>query len=68
MPELKTLRLDNNDLEDPPDALSKAPKLSEISFGDNFDITQNPAKMKDLRARFPIINFDFEDEYDCLEK
>jgi len=63
--ELTTLKLDANDLNDLPDFLNKLPKLSRITLGDNCKITQNHAKMRDLKRRFPKVTFDFDDEYDC---
>jgi Leucine-rich repeat (LRR) protein len=63
--ELMTLNLQGNDLTDLPDFLNALPKLTRIAIGNNCRITQNAAKMTNLRKRFPRIKFDFEDEYDC---
>ena len=65
---LMTLDLQGNDLADLPDVLNALPKLTRIAIGNNCRITQNAAKMKNLRKRFPRIKFDFEDEYDCPAK
>lgn len=65
LPELQTLRLDSDGLRDIPDFLSKSPKLSLVTLGDNCEITANAAKRKELTGRFPHIKFDFEGEYDC---
>jgi len=65
LPELTTLKLDANGLSDLPDFLNMAPKLKYISLGYNCSITENPAKIKSLKKRFPKIKFDFEAEYDC---
>jgi len=66
--ELTTLKLDGNDLDDLPDFLNGLPRLTRISLGNNCKITQNDAKMRDLKGRFPKIKFDFTDEYDCPAK
>ena len=63
--ELTTLKLDADDLRYLPDFLSKLPQLTRITLGDNCEITQSPAKMNELKRRFPKVHFDFEDEYDC---
>lgn len=63
--ELTTLRLDGNDLDNLPDFLNTLPKLIRITLGNNCKITQNSAKIKDLKRRFPKVVFDFTDEYDC---
>jgi hypothetical protein len=52
-------------LNDLPDFLNRLPKLSRITLGDNCKITQNRARMRDLKRRFPKVTFDFDDEYDC---
>lgn len=65
--ELTTLRLDSDGLTDLPDLLNRMPKLNRITLGDNCKITQNRAKKRDLRKRFPRITFDFADEYDCAD-
>ena len=66
--ELTTLKLQGNDLEDLPDLLNSLPKLGRITLGNNCKITQNEAKMKELKTRFSKITIDFEDEYDCPAK
>jgi Leucine-rich repeat (LRR) protein len=66
--ELRTLRLDGNDLRDLPGFLSRLPRLTRITLGDNCNITQNPTKMRDLERRFPKVKFDFTDEYDCPKR
>lgn len=66
--ELTTLRLDANDLDDLPDFLNSLPKLTRVTLGNNCRITQNKAKMNDLKRRFPRVTFDFTDEYDCPAK
>jgi len=63
--ELSTLSLDANDLEDLPSFLNTLPKLTRITLGDNCSITQSTAKMNQLKKRFPRVEFDFTDEYDC---
>jgi len=63
--ELQTLRLEADGLSDIPQFLSKAPRLSLISLGNNCSITTSEPKKKALVRRFPNIKFDFEDEYDC---
>lgn len=67
MPELTTVRLNSNGLTDLPDFLGAAPKLDFISLGNNCDITQDMDEMDSLRKRFPKIQLDFDDEYDCPE-
>jgi Leucine-rich repeat (LRR) protein len=66
--ELTTLQLDADGLDDLPDFLNTLPELARISLGDNCKITQNVAKMKDLKRRFPKVTLDFTDEYDCPAK
>jgi len=66
--ELRTLKLDSDGLDDLPVFLNSLPNLSRITLGNNCRITQNPAKMKDLKRRFPRVTFDFSDEYDCPAK
>lgn len=63
--ELTTLKLNANALEDLPDFLNALPRLTTVSLGNNCSITQSPAKVSELKRRFPKIAFDFEDEYDC---
>jgi len=63
--ELRTLRLNGNDLQDLPDSLNSLPHLKKVSLGYNCKITQNHAKIQELKKRFPRITFDFEDDYDC---
>jgi len=63
--ELTTLKLDADGLTDLPDFLNSLPKLTRITLGDNCKITQNAAKIRELRRRFPKISLDFNDEYDC---
>ena len=63
--ELTTLNLDADGLTDLPDFLNKLPKLSTITLGYNCEITQSQAKRANLKTRFPRVNFDFTDEYDC---
>jgi len=65
--ELTTLKLDANALTDLPNFLNSLPRLTHVSLGDNCGITQNENKMQDLKRRFPKIQFEFEDEYDCPE-
>jgi len=65
--ELETLRLDGDSLNDLPNFLNSLPKLAHVTLGDNCDITANEAKVKNLERRFPKIDFDFRDEYDCPE-
>jgi Leucine-rich repeat (LRR) protein len=66
--ELATLRLDSDGLDDLPDFLNTLPKLTRITLGNNCKITQDHAKMRDLKRRFPRVEFDFTDEYDCPAK
>ncbi len=66
--ELTTLRLEADDLTDLPDFLNRMPKLNRITLGNNCKITQNRAKKRDLKRRFPKITFDFADEYDCAAR
>lgn len=63
--ELTTLRLDSDGLDDLPDFLNTLPKLTRITLGNNCKITQDEAKIRDLKRRFPKVEFDFTDEYDC---
>jgi Leucine-rich repeat (LRR) protein len=63
--ELTTLNLDADGLDDLPDFLNDLPKLTAITLGDNCKITQNKAKKKDLKRRFPRVKFNFNDEYEC---
>lgn len=63
--ELSTLMLDADDLHDLPGFLSTLPKLTRVTLGDNCSITQNAAKMNELKRKFPKVEFDFEGEYDC---
>ena len=63
--ELTTLQLDADGLSDLPDFLNTLPKLTRISLGYNCKITQNAAKMRELKRRFPKIRFDFTNMYDC---
>jgi len=63
--ELRTLKLDGNDLSDLPSFLSALPKLTRVTLGNNCSITQSATKMGELQKRFPRIAFDFTDEYDC---
>jgi Leucine-rich repeat (LRR) protein len=63
--ELTTLKLDGDGLDDLPDFLNTLPKLTHITLRDNCKITQNNARMNDLKRRFPKVGFDFTDEYDC---
>jgi len=65
--ELTTLKLDGNSFADLPDFLNALPKLTTVSLGDNCAITQSAAKKIALKARFPKIQFDFTDEFDCPE-
>jgi Leucine-rich repeat (LRR) protein len=62
--ELTSLDLQADGLQDLPDFLNALPKLSDVRLGDNYAITQDEAKKKELQKRFPRIKFDFEDEYD----
>ena len=66
--ELTTLRLDSDGLDDLPDFLNALPKLTRITLGNNCKITRDAAKMRDLKRRFPKVEFDFTDEYDCPAK
>jgi Leucine-rich repeat (LRR) protein len=63
--ELTTLKLDADGLNDLPDFLNSLPKLTTITLGDNCKITQNAAKMRELKQRFPKMSLGFQDEYDC---
>lgn len=65
---LKVLRLKGNGLDVLPNFLNNLPNLKSISLGNNCKITQSPARMKQLKERFPRVAFDFMDEYDCPEK
>ncbi len=65
LPGLRELRFEFNDLSDLPDFLNSLPNLAKITLGNNCKITNNKAKMNDLKRRFPKITFDFSDEYDC---
>ncbi|HEY3293592.1 MAG TPA: hypothetical protein VGJ85_08225 [Candidatus Nanopelagicaceae bacterium] len=65
---LKTLDLEGNDLHDLPDVLNTLPQLSAVKLGYNCKITQNPSKIRKLKSRFPKIQFDFVDVYDCPAK
>ncbi len=66
--ELNTLMLEGNDLDDLPACLNELPKLTRITLGNNCRITQSPTAIQSLKHRFPKVNFDFADEYDCPEK
>jgi Leucine-rich repeat (LRR) protein len=66
--ELTTLKLDGNAFTDLPDFLNTLPKLTSISLGDNCSITQSGKKKSALKTRFPRVQFDFTDEFDCPEK
>lgn len=66
--ELETLGLASDGLADLPDFLNQLPKLKSILLGNNCKITQSESKMKDLRRRFPKVDFDFADEFDCPSK
>jgi Leucine-rich repeat (LRR) protein len=63
--ELRTLALDANGLGNLPDFLNQLPNLTRITLGGNCLITQHKSKIKSLQSRFPKINFNFEDEYEC---
>jgi Leucine-rich repeat (LRR) protein len=65
--ELTTLKLDGNAFTDLPDFLTALAKLTTVSLGDNCVITQSAAKKSGLKARFPKVQFDFTDEFDCPE-
>ena len=62
--ELNSLDLQANNLHDLPDFLNALPKLTDVTMGDNYAITRNEAKKKELQRRFPKIHFNFDDEYD----
>ena len=62
--ELDSLDLQANGLHDLPDFLNTLPKLRQVSMGDNHAITGDEGKKKELRRRFPKIEFNFDDEYD----
>ena len=62
--ELNSLDLQANNLHDLPDFLNALPKLTNVTMGDNYAITRNEAKKKELQRRFPKIHFNFDDEYD----
>lgn len=66
--ELETLRLAGNGLEDLPDFLNTLPRLHLITLGNNCKITQNDARMRDLKKRLPRVRLDFQDEYTCPSK
>lgn len=61
---LKTLKLDFNDLADLPDWLRQTP-IIRLSLRNNCAISNNEAKKAEIQKRFPKINFDFENEFDC---
>jgi Leucine-rich repeat (LRR) protein len=63
--ELTTLDLDSDGLTDLPAFLNSLPKLTRITLGNNCKITQNAAKMRELKRKFPKIRLDFTSEYDC---
>jgi Leucine-rich repeat (LRR) protein len=66
--ELEKIELVSDGLTDLPDFLNTLPRLSRVLLGDNCKITQSEGKMKDLRRRFPKVDFDFTDEFDCPSK
>jgi hypothetical protein len=45
--------------------LSTLPNLTNITLGDNCGITGSEAKKKELKRRFPKVDFNFNDEYEC---
>jgi Leucine-rich repeat (LRR) protein len=63
--QLTTLKLAGNDLDDLPEFLHALPNLTRIAMGNNCRLTKNFTKMKELKARFPKVAFDFINEYDC---
>jgi Leucine-rich repeat (LRR) protein len=63
--DLEMLGVASDGLDDLPDFLNTMPKMTRVLLGNNCAITQNEAKMKDLRKRFPKIDFDFMDQEDC---
>jgi len=65
--ELTTLNLDSDGLTDLPTFLNSLPKLTHITLGDNCKITQNAAKVRELKRKFPKVSFDFTNEFDCPE-
>lgn len=65
MPALKHLRLNFNSLDALPPWLAKS-SIVKISLGDNCKITSQPQKQKEIAKRFPRIQFDFSNEYDCV--
>jgi Leucine-rich repeat (LRR) protein len=68
LPRLRELKFDFNDLSDIPDFLNTLPELTHLTLGNNCKISNNNAKMKDLKRRFSKITFDFMGEYDCPAK
>lgn len=63
--QLTTLKLAGNDLDDLPEFLHALPNLTRIDLGNNCRLTKNFARMKELKARFPKVSFDFINQYDC---
>jgi Leucine-rich repeat (LRR) protein len=63
--ELSTLMLDGNDLDDLPSFLNTLPKLTRVTLGNNCSISENTAKMNELRRKVPRVKVDFTEEYDC---
>ena len=62
---LRELHLNFSDLKDLPDFLARLPALRVVTLGNDCEITQSARTKARLRKRFPLVKFDFEDEYDC---
>lgn len=63
--QLSTLKLSGNDLDDLPEFLHTLPNLTHIIMGNNCRLTKDFARMKELKTRFPKVELDFTNEYDC---
>jgi Leucine-rich repeat (LRR) protein len=63
--ELQELSLFANDLTDLPRSLEKLPALKRIGLGNNCVLTHDEKKMAALKKRFPKVELDFQNAYDC---
>ncbi len=62
---LKELHLDFNELTELPAFLANMPALKVVTLGNNCAITGKAARRTATVRRFPRIQFDFKNEYDC---